>query len=176
MIKGDRACAENVAYPAAVDKSSSEISSVIPNKPSAEVITTTAEKSRTELVPVADQSSVQANMNIVQNYVAAFNAQNVDLMLEMLTDDVQWLTIDGETITKETNSKEELRKVMTDYFNSCSTCRSRLANTFSTGSKVSALEVVSYQTRNGLKEERSVSLYEFSNSLIKRVYYFPAEK
>ena len=177
MVPGDRACAENVAYPVAEDKSSTETVPAVATNPTAQVAPAAVEKPAAQVLPsVADKSNAHKHEITVQNYINAFSAQDVDAMLEMVTDDVQWLTIDGETITKQTNSKQELRKAMVDYFSSCSTCRSRLANAFSTNSKVSAVEIVSYQTRNGLKEDKSVSLYEFSGSLIKRVYYFPVEK
>lgn len=97
-------------------------------------------------------------------------------MLEMVTDDLQWLSIDGDKITVEAKSKEVLRTTMLEYFESCVSCRSRLAHTFSTSSRVSGLEVASFETSTGVQEQGSVSLYEFSNGLIKRVYYFPAEK
>jgi len=169
MIKGDRSCAENVVVPVAASKPTAETiaAPVAVDNPTAETIA----------VPVtADKSAAERQVQIIHSYVAAFNAGDTDAMLEMVTDDVQRLTVDGETATKETNSKEELRSAMLDYFNSCSTCKLRLANTFSLGSKVSASEIESFQTRNGPQQQKGVSLYEFSGSLIDRIYYFPADK
>ena len=124
----------------------------------------------------ADATVVKNQAQIVYGYIAAFNTRDIDAMLEMVTDDVQWLSIDGDKITVEAKSKEVLRSSMVEYFKSCASCRSRLAHTFSTNSMVSALEVASFETSTGVQEQGSVSLYEFSNGLIKRVYYFPAEK
>jgi hypothetical protein len=119
---------------------------------------------------------VKNQEQIVYSYIAAFNARDIDAMLEMVTDDVQWLSISGDKITVEAKSKEVLRTTMVEYFKSCASCRSRLGHTFSSNNRVSALEVAIFQTSKGVQEQRSVSLYEFSNGLIKRVYYFPAEK
>ena len=119
---------------------------------------------------------VKNQEQIVYSYIAAFNARDIDAMLEMVTDDVQWLSISGDKITVEAKSKEVLRTTMVEYFKSCASCRSRLLHTFSSNNRVSALEVAIFQTSKGVQEQRSVSLYEFSNGLIKRVYYFPAEK
>lgn len=120
--------------------------------------------------------SAETQEQIIRSYVEAFNAKDIEAMLEMVTNDVQWLSINGEIITNETNSKNELRQGMIDYFKSCRSCKSRLVHLFSTGTRVSALEVASYETSSGIQEQQSVSVYEFSESLIKRVYYFPAEK
>ncbi|WP_404344022.1 nuclear transport factor 2 family protein [Pseudoalteromonas mariniglutinosa] len=127
------------------------------------------------LATAADKSVEEAQEKIVHSYVAAFNAHDVEAMLKMVTDDIQWLSIDGEKITKETNNKEELRNGMVGYFKSCGSCKSRIAHIFATGSRVSALEVASYETSKGVQEQQSVSLYEFSGALIRRVYYFPVE-
>ena len=124
----------------------------------------------------SDKTVAEAQEKIVHSYVAAFNAHDTEAMLKMVTDDVQWLNIDGEKITRETNSKEALRSGMAGYFKSCQSCKSRLAHVFSTGARVSALEIASSETSKGVREQQSVSVYEFSGSLIKRVYYFPVEK
>ena len=121
-------------------------------------------------------SSEQLQQQIVHRYIAAFNARDTESMLNLTTDDVQWLSIDGEKISKETNNQEELRKGMEDYFESCSSCKSRLTHIFSTGSRVSTLEIASYANSQGAQQQQSLAVYEFSGLLIKRVYYFPAEK
>ena len=127
-------------------------------------------------INAAFSAFVKNQEQIVYSYIAAFNARDIDAMLEMVTDDVQWLSISGDKITVEAKSKEVLRTTMVEYFKSCASCRSRLAHTFSSNNRVSALEVAIFQTSKGVQEQRSVPLYEFSNGLIKRVYYFPAEK
>ena len=123
----------------------------------------------------ADEPEDGSHENIVHSYVDAFNAHNVEAMLKMVTDDVQWLTIDGDYIVTETGNKEELRQGMEGYFESCSTCKSNLEHVFSTGERVSALEVATFETAQGIQKQQSISVYEFSGDLIKRVYYFAVE-
>lgn len=112
----------------------------------------------------------------VHSYINAFNGHDTEAMLKLVTNDVEWLSIDGETIIKETNSKAALRSAMIDYFKSCTSCQARLVHIFSSSNRVSALEVASFETNSGLQKQQSMSLYEFSGTLIRRVYYFPAEK
>ena len=126
-------------------------------------------------VSAADEHAESGHENIVYSYVEAFNAHNVEAMLKMVTDDVQWLTIDDDQIVTETGNKEELRQAMEGYFESCSTCKSNLVHVFSTGERVSALEVASFETAQGIQKQQSISVYEFSGNLIKRVYYFAVE-
>ena len=126
-------------------------------------------------VSAADEPPENGNEGIVHSYVEAFNARNVEAMLSMVTDDVQWLTVDGDTIVSETGNKEELRQAMESSFESPSTCKSNLEHVISTGERVSALEVASCETAQGIQKQQSISVYEFSGNLIKRVYYFSVE-
>jgi hypothetical protein len=79
------------------------------------------------------------------------------------------LSIDGASLHAETNSKQELRASMESYFAGCGACQAKLSQLFASGTRVSALELA---VSSG---QQSLSVYEFSGDLIRRVYYFPAE-
>ena len=117
----------------------------------------------------------KSNEQRVRDYVAAFNEQNIDSMLSMATDDIQWLMVVGDKITVETQGKAQLRASMTAYFKSTK-AKSQLEWIQTTASRVAALERASWQGKSGPKSQASLSVYEFSGGLISRVYYYPAEK
>jgi uncharacterized protein (TIGR02246 family) len=113
---------------------------------------------------------------LVRQFVDAFNRQDPQAMMRLMTPQIQWLSIDGEKITSEGNSREAIGMSMKKYFKSCPTCRSQLAGVVATANRLTALEVAQWQTSSGKKEQRSMAVYEFSGPLISRVYYFPAEQ
>lgn len=129
-----------------------------------------------QFATAADTVSPDQRLETVRQFLVAFNAHDTEAMLRMVTDDVQWLSVDGESIHLETGSKDALRAGMTEYFESCPSCKSRLGHHFATGARVTALEIASNETSKGLREQQSISVYEFSGALIRRVYYFPAER
>jgi len=51
-------------------------------------------------VSAAGESITETHKIIIHNYVAAFNAQDTEAMLAMVTDDIQWLTVDGDLIKR----------------------------------------------------------------------------
>ena len=116
------------------------------------------------------------NVNTVEQFIAAFNAQDSHAMARLVVDDIEWLSIVGNEVIVEVKGKNNLIKSMNDYFKSCSTCKSALSEIVSTKSRVSTVEVASWQGKNGPKSQRAISVYEFSDGLITRVYYFSAEK
>jgi hypothetical protein len=117
-----------------------------------------------------------SHLRIVEQFISAFNAQDSGAMAALVTDDVDWLSIVGAKVAIETTGKNELVASMDAYFKSCSTCQSALSGAISTAERVSAIEVASWQGKTGPKSQKSLSVYEFSDGLIRRVYYFPAEK
>src|SRR6185369_6009688 len=113
----------------------------------------------------------KSNEQRVRDYVAAFNQRNLDTMLSMASDDIQWLTVVGDKITVETQGKAKLRESMTAYFKSTPTAKSELQWVQATASRVAALERASWQGKTGPKSQSSLSVYEFRDGLISRVYY-----
>jgi len=112
----------------------------------------------------------------VRDFVEAFNARKIDAMLELVDENVQWLSISGAKISIETEGKEALRQSMGRYFSSCASCKSSLEWVQKAGSRVTAMERASWTSKTGPKSQSGLSVYEFGGDKIVRVYYFPAEK
>ena len=111
----------------------------------------------------------------VREFVEAFNARKLDVMLELAAENIQWMHIDGAKVSIEAEGKAALRESMERYFKSCSSCRSSLEWVQIAGSRVTAMERASWTGKGGAKSQRSLSVYEFRGDKILRVYYFPAE-
>lgn len=124
---------------------------------------------------VYSEDSVSPHLRTVEQFVAAFNVQDSGAMAALVTDDVEWLSIAGSEVAIETSGKKQLVSSMDAYFKSCPTCRSTLSGPIASAERVSAIEVASWQGKTGAKSQSSLSVYEFSGGLIRRVYYFPAE-
>ncbi len=126
--------------------------------------------------PAFSQQPDQEFVKAVEDFVAAFNAHDSGAMSRFVTDDVQWLVVNEDSIAVETNGKTALVSAMTEYFQSCPTCRSRLTGTIASHERVSTIEVASWKGKDGPESQSGIAVYEFSGRLIKRVYYFPAEE
>ena len=121
------------------------------------------------------QESVASNVPTVERFIAAFNEHDSAAMGALVADDVAWLSIAGEEVVVEVKGKSALVASMNAYFESCPTCQSELSGIISTADRVSAIEIASWQGKSGSKSQRSISVYEFSEGMIQRVYYFPSE-
>lgn len=112
----------------------------------------------------------------VRSFMAAFNAHNTKQMLEFTEDDFQWLEVNDAKVAVHTHGKKALQESMERYFRSCPTCKSSLEWVKHTGERLVALEIATWKDKKGeQKSIRSLSVYEFRNSKIWRVFYFPDE-
>ncbi len=123
----------------------------------------------------ANDDRTSHNENTVGRYLAAFNAQDVSLMLEMVTEDIQWLSVSGGNLVIEVEGAQALGEAMSDYFRQCSSCRATIQDFVSTGNRVSVVEEASWKAVEGRRSQRALAVYAFSGSLIQRVYYFSEE-
>jgi hypothetical protein len=121
-------------------------------------------------------SKIDDHEKQVRDFVAAFNARDLAKMLELVDDKIQWLSINGATISIETEGKAALKASMEKYFSECSTCKSSLEWVQTAGSRITAREIAHWTSKSGPKEQSSLSVYEFQGDKIIRVYYFPAER
>lgn len=122
------------------------------------------------------QTPQQSNEQRVRDYVAAFNKREIDSMLRMVSDDIQWLSVAGDKITVETQGKARLRESMAAYFKSIPTAKSELEWVRATASRVAVMERAAWQSTSGPKSQAGLAVYEFSGELISRVYYYPVER
>lgn len=114
---------------------------------------------------------------IVARFVEAFNAHDVDAMIALAHDDIEWLSVSGAAITIETRGHEALKESMAAYFAACPSCRSALAWTKTGVSRVAVLERATWTAKDGsTRSQASIAVYELEGRKIRRVHYFPAEK
>ncbi|MES3024356.1 MAG: nuclear transport factor 2 family protein [Pseudomonadota bacterium] len=118
----------------------------------------------------------QSRKELVKRFVAAFNAQDAKAMGEMVTEDVEWLNVSGKVVGSDATGRAELTSSMVKYFASCRSCRSELTQVIESKERVVTVEVASWQGAKGPRSQQGIAVYEFSGPLIRRVYYYPAEK
>ena len=127
------------------------------------------------LTGLSQVSEMDDKSELVREFLAAFNAHDAAAMATLVTDDVKWLSVNDSAISIELEGKEALAAAMSEYFSSCPTCRSKIHAFMSSSERVSVVEVASWVGPDGPRSQRSMAVYEFSGSLIQRVYYFPEE-
>lgn len=116
-----------------------------------------------------------ARINAVRAFVAAFNAHDATRMAALASPQIEWLAVDGRSITTESSGRAELMSEMAEYFRGCPSCRTRIEQVMVGPERVVTLELAFWQGPQGPREQQAVAVYEFDGDRVRRVYYYPAE-
>lgn len=115
------------------------------------------------------------NIDILTQYIDDYNQGRLDAMLNVMTADIQWMSIDSNKITVETKNKQQLEQALKPYFKGDNSTQSSLMHVFENGKFVSTLEKASWQSNGQMKSQCSIAIYEFNKNLIKNVWYHAAQ-
>lgn len=126
--------------------------------------------------PLIADEPAPSNEQRVRDFVAAYNRHDVDGMMSMVSDDIQWLTVVNDKISVELQGALKLRESMANYFKSSPSVRSELVWLQATTARVAAWERAFWKGKAGEKSQSSLSVYELEGGRIVRVYYYPVEK
>ncbi|WP_416305831.1 nuclear transport factor 2 family protein [Neptunicella sp. SCSIO 80796] len=118
-------------------------------------------------------ANTPSSESIVLGFVAAFNRHDVDQMLEMVSEDIHWYSVDGRNIGVETTGKQQLQRAMELYFSGIKS-RSTLLSIHGEGNYVVTMEKSRSLTNLYSQPQCSAATYQLDNGKIKAVWYFPA--
>ena len=126
--------------------------------------------------PQRDPLQTKSNLDVIDEFVAAFNAHAPAEMMAFVSDDVRWMSVNGEKIAVETGDRESLQQAMTDYFRAMPTVQSATEEAVASGRFVSVRERVFWGPESARSSQAALAVYEFRGGKIHRVWYFPASR
>ena len=115
-------------------------------------------------------------LQVVQAHSAAFNRHDVGGMLANVAHDIEWYSVEGDSVTLELQGREELRNAMFVYFAETPSFRSEIESVAISGAYVSVRERASWKSGDGELSQTALCVFEVRDGVIRRVWYFPAER
>ena len=95
-------------------------------------------------------------------------------MAALVTEDFEYFSVNGETVSVDAKGRDALRQSMEGYFKSFPDARSVIEHATVTGPYVAFRERVTWTGKSGPKSQASLGVYEVHEGLIRRVWYFPS--
>lgn len=114
-------------------------------------------------------------MAVVREYVAAFNAKDLDAMMRAVASDVVWMSVAGDSLTDVGRGIEAFRQLIAGYFRAVPSARSELSAIDATGPWVTTHERTRWEvpaSRDG--GQTSLVVYEVRDGSIRRAWFYPA--
>lgn len=115
-----------------------------------------------------------AHTDSVKQFVAAYNHQDIDKMMSLVTDDITWFSASAFSITEITRGKTNMKKELSADFASGNKTVSTLFNLKGVGNTVSAVEQASWTKGETQKSQCAISIYQFAKGKIRSVTYYDA--
>lgn len=114
-------------------------------------------------------------VSTVEAFMAAYNDHDVEAMLELVHPEVQWLSVEGDSIHVEADGASALGRAMRGYFASTPSSHSIVDDVMETGRFVSVRERATWKGKGGTRAQSALAVYEVENGRILRVWYYPAQ-
>lgn len=124
----------------------------------------------------AQDSTDRLPSQIVEQFIAAYNAHDVSVMLSLVNPEIQWLSIEGDSIAVQANGADELANSLRAYFESSPSSRSTVESMMEADRYVSVWERAHWELRGEPASQSALAVYEIENGRISRVWYYPAMK
>lgn len=114
-------------------------------------------------------------VNTVEAFMAAYNDHDVEAMLDLVHPEVQWLSVEGDSIHLEAGGASALGLAMREHFASTPSSRSTMVDVMEAGRFVSVRERATWEGEEGAGTQSALAVYEVVAGRILQVWYYPAQ-
>ncbi len=126
------------------------------------------------LMPATAQDAPPDRSAVLSGFFDAFNAHDVDAMIEWVSDDIRIIYMTETGDSSEVNVADSLAQSMRDHFAALPSAQSEILSFMVDGDHVAVRERASWTDGNGEPRHQSaLSVYQIRNGVISVVWYFP---
>ncbi len=112
-------------------------------------------------------------LRLFEDQIAAFNAKDPVQLAANVTEDFEYLYIDGNKIIAEAQGRENFKKGMAGYFSNIKTVSTEITAYFLVTNKISFKEVISYVNSKGdALQSSALGIYEIRDGKIAKAWHF----
>lgn len=114
-------------------------------------------------------------ISVVREYVAAFNAKDLDAMMRVVASEVVWMSVSGDSLTDVGRGIDSFRRMISGYFRAVPSARSELRTIDATGPWVTTHERTRWEaSSSGVGGQTSLVVYEVRDRLIRHAWFYPS--
>lgn len=114
-------------------------------------------------------------VSVVREYVAAFNARDLDAMMGKVASDLVWMSVSDDSLTDVGRGVDAFRRLIAGYFRAVPSARSELITIDATGPWVTTHERTRWEASpGGVGGQTSLVVYEVRDGRIRRAWFYPS--
>lgn len=112
---------------------------------------------------------------VVREYVAGFNAKDLDAMMKVVASEFVWMSVSGDSLTDVGRGVDAFRQLISGYFRAVPSARSELSRIDATGAWVTTHERTRWDAAPAeVGGQASLAVYEVRDGLIRRAWFYPS--
>ena len=114
-------------------------------------------------------------ISVVREYVAAFNAKDLDAMMSVVASEIVWMSVSGDSLTDVGRGVDAFRRMIAGYFRAVPSARSELSKIDATGPWVTTHERTRWEvSSSGVGGQTSLVVYEVRDGRIRHAWFYPS--
>ena len=114
-------------------------------------------------------------ISVVREYVAAFNAKDLDAMMSVVASEIVWMSVSGDSRTDVGRGVDAFRRMIAGYFRAVPSARSELIKIDATGPWVTTHERTRWEASpSGVGGQTSLVVYEVRDGRIRHAWFYPS--
>ena len=114
-------------------------------------------------------------ISVVREYVAAFNAKDLDAMMSVVASELVWMSVSGDSLTDVGRGVDAFRRLIAGYFRAVPSARSELIKIDATGPWVTTHERTRWEASpSGVGGQTSLVVYEVRDGRIRHAWFYPS--
>ena len=114
-------------------------------------------------------------ISVVREYVAAFNAKDLDAMMSVVASEIVWMSVTGDSLTDVGRGVDAFRRLIAGYFRAVPSARSELIKIDATGPWVTTHERTRWEASpSGVGGQTSLVVYEVRDGRIRHAWFYPS--
>ena len=116
-------------------------------------------------------------ISVVREYVAAFNAKDLDAMMRVVASEFVWMSVSGDSLTDVGRGVDAFRRMIAGYFRAVPSARSELRTIDATGPWVTTHERTRWDASpSGVGGQTSLVVYEVRDGRIRHAWFYPSRE
>jgi hypothetical protein len=120
-----------------------------------------------------DSTSRGVAAAVVEEYFAAYNAHDIEGIVELVDSSFVWLSVVGDSVRAEVRGREELARGLSDYFARFPDARSEVEAIVELGPWLSVRERAHWKSNGEARSQAALAVYEIRHGRVRRVWYYP---
>ena len=120
-------------------------------------------------------ADIQAPQQVLEAFLDAYNAHDVDRVVELMDPSVRTMAVDGDSLSVWSTGIGELEQMLREGFAAVPTTRSEIVESQVLGNYVAVTEKALWDVNGRTRSQCAMSVYKILDGRVHAIWYYPEQ-